>query len=62
MAAADDDLGLRGDGIRKVHPRIASAWIGATCNMIRLTNPTFVSFATSGSSPEMHVSTVMDEV
>ena len=31
-----------------------------TCKRNPLTNPTFVSFAKSGSSPELHVSSMMD--
>jgi len=51
--------------LKKAPPRIALAWIGTTCKRNPLTNPTFVSFAKSGSNrsnPEMHVSTMMDEV
>ncbi len=62
MAAAGDDLVCEATELRKVHPQIASARIGATVKRNPLTNPAFVSFATSGSRPDMQVSTMMDEV
>ncbi len=62
MPAADDELVCEATKLRKVQLRKAFAWIGATCKRNPLTNPTFVRFAKSGSSPEMYVSTMMDEV
>ncbi len=46
--------------LKKVRHRKVFAEIGATCKRYPLTNPTFVGFAKLGSSPEMHVSTMMD--
>ena len=47
--------------LKKVQPRIAFGSLGATCKRNPLTNPAFVSFGKSGSSAEMHGSTMMDE-